>query len=45
LFFSASIPCILSTEIPIDVLEIVLVWFERTALSLMLSATLGWLLL
>ena len=45
LFFSASIPCILSTEIPIDVREIVLVWFERTALSLMLSAALAWLLL
>ncbi len=33
LFFSASIPCILSTSIPLSVGRIVIVWFLRVALS------------
>ncbi|OKH86973.1 YjiH family protein [Thalassospira sp. TSL5-1] len=37
LFFSASIPCILSTEIPIGVGRLVIVWFLRVALSLLLA--------
>ncbi len=36
LFFSASIPCILATEIPIKVRDIVILWFERTIISLLL---------
>ncbi len=38
LFFSASIPCILSTEIPISVKQILVVWFQRTVITLLLSA-------
>ncbi|WP_332870292.1 YjiH family protein [Enterovibrio nigricans] len=37
LFFSASIPCILSTKIPISIVQIVSIWFVRTALSLFIS--------
>lgn len=37
LFFSASIPCILSTRIPLSVPQLVVIWFERTALSLFLA--------
>ncbi|MGF1683738.1 YjiH family protein [Photobacterium minamisatsumaniensis] len=37
LFFSASIPCILATKIPLSVLQLVLIWFVRTFLSLMLA--------
>lgn len=37
LFFSASIPCILSTSIPLSVGRIVVVWFLRTLLSLLLA--------
>lgn len=37
LFFSASIPCILSTSIPLSVGRLVVVWFIRTALSLLLA--------
>ena len=37
LFFSASIPCILSTRIPLSVGRIVIVWFIRVALSLLLA--------
>lgn len=34
LFFSASIPCILSTEIPITLKDIIIIWIERTILTL-----------
>lgn len=37
LFFSASIPCILATDIPIKVRDIIIIWFERVLLSLVLS--------
>ncbi len=36
LFFSASIPCILSTEIPISITEIIIIWIERTIITLLL---------
>jgi len=41
LFFSASIPCILSTEIPVSVKELVIIWVERTILSIILAAIVG----
>ncbi len=37
LFFSASIPCILSTEIKIDIKDILIIWVERIILSLFLA--------
>ncbi|MCH8550754.1 MAG: YjiH family protein [Natronospirillum sp.] len=37
LFFSASIPCILATRIPLSVPRIVAVWFIRVALSLFIA--------
>lgn len=43
LFFSASIPCILSTSIPISVGRIVVIWFMRVALSLLLAVPAGYL--
>ncbi len=42
LFFSASIPCILSTSIPLSVGRMVVVWFIRVALSLMLAIPTGY---
>jgi len=41
LFFSASIPCILSTEIPVSIKELVIIWVERTILSIILAAIVG----
>lgn len=38
LFFSASIPCILSTEIPLNLVEILAIWIERTILSIIFTA-------
>ncbi len=41
LFFSATIPCILSTEIPITLKEIVIIWLERTILTILIAAPLA----
>lgn len=41
LFFSASIPCLLSTDIPIKMKDVLLIWFERTVLSLIAAALIG----
>ncbi len=41
LFFSASIPCVLATEIPISLWQMVVIWFQRTALSIPLAAGLA----
>jgi nucleoside recognition membrane protein YjiH len=41
LFFSASIPCIMSTEIPIKMTDIIIIWIQRTILSLILAAAFG----
>ncbi|RMF55475.1 MAG: YjiH family protein [Calditrichaeota bacterium] len=45
IFFSASVPCILSTEIPITVAELIVIWMERTLCSILLSAVIARFLL
>ncbi|AEH51729.1 YjiH family protein [Pseudothermotoga thermarum] len=45
LFFSASIPCILSTEIPITIPELLIIWIERTILSLIIATAVAWIIL
>lgn len=37
LFFSASIPCILGTDIKLSIKEILLIWVERVILSLVIA--------
>ncbi|SHO55711.1 YjiH family protein [Vibrio quintilis] len=37
LFFSASIPCILSTQIPLTLRHILIIWYQRTALTIVLG--------
>lgn len=37
LFFSASIPCILSTEIPLTLKDIMIIWVQRVILSLVIA--------
>lgn len=44
LFFSASIPCVMSTEIPLKLSDIVLIWFERTLLTIILTTPIAFLL-
>jgi nucleoside recognition membrane protein YjiH len=41
LFFSASIPCVLATGIPVSIWQMVVIWFQRTALSIPLAAGLA----
>ncbi|MEX6701188.1 hypothetical protein ABS315_16420 [Peribacillus frigoritolerans] len=45
LFFSAAIPCILSTEIPISITKLIVIWFERTLITLIITAPIAILLL
>ncbi len=45
LFFSASIPCIMSTEIPISLKDIVIIWIERTIITLILAVPVALFLL
>nr|WP_232345687.1 YjiH family protein [Paenactinomyces guangxiensis] len=45
LFFSASIPCILSTEIPLNIWELLVIWVERTIFTLILVTPIAFLLL
>lgn len=37
LFFSASIPCIMGTDIPLTLKDIVVIWFERVVLSIVIT--------
>lgn len=41
LFFSASIPCILSTRVPITVSQLVVIWYLRTLLGVTLATLCG----
>ncbi|MBS4210413.1 YjiH family protein [Bacillus sp. FJAT-50079] len=45
LFFSALIPCILSTEIPLKMSHILVIWFLRTVLTLIIITPLALLIL
>lgn len=45
LFFSASIPCLMSTDIPLSVRDIVIIWFQRAALSLILTTPIAYIFL
>lgn len=45
LFFSALIPCILSTEIPISLGKMIAVWFVRTVLTLIIVTPIAYVLL
>lgn len=42
LFLSASIPCVLATTIPLSLRNLMILWFERTALSILLAAPIAW---
>ena len=45
LFFSALIPCILSTDIPISIPKLLVIWIERTILTLIIVTPIAYLLL
>ncbi|QOR64729.1 YjiH family protein [Cytobacillus suaedae] len=45
LFFSALIPCILSTEIPISIPKLLVLWVERTILTLIFATPIAYIFL
>ncbi len=44
LFFSASIPCVLGTDIPLSLKDILIIWFERVVLSIIITIPIAMLL-
>lgn len=44
IFFSALVPCIMATDIPIPVWKLVVIWFQRVVLTLILVTPLAFLL-
>ena len=44
LFFSASIPCIMGTDIPIKFTDYIIIWIERVILSILIAAPILWLI-
>jgi len=44
IFFSALVPCVVATDIPVSVPQMIVIWFERVVLTLVLAIPLGHLL-
>lgn len=44
IFFSALVPCVVATEIPISIPRMVAIWFERVVLTLILATPVAMLL-
>ncbi|OZM56670.1 histidine transporter [Lottiidibacillus patelloidae] len=42
LFFSALIPCILSTDIPVSIPKLLVIWVERTILTLIIATPIAY---
>ncbi len=45
IFFSAVVPCIVSTEIPITIPQLIVIWFQRVILTLIIVTPIAYLLL
>ncbi|GGB43879.1 YjiH family protein [Virgibacillus dakarensis] len=45
IFFSALVPCILSTEIPVSIPKLLVIWVERTILTIVIVTPIAFLLL
>lgn len=43
IFFSALVPCILATKIPIKLWQIVVIWFERVVLTIIIATPIAFL--
>lgn len=44
LFFSGMLPCLFSTEIPISIKDVFIIWFERTVLTILLVTPIAYYL-
>jgi len=45
LMFSTTIPCVVATEIPVSIKDMVIIWFERTVLSFLIIVPIAYLIL
>lgn len=45
IFFSALVPCIVATDIPISITKLVVIWVERVILTLIIATPIAFLLL
>lgn len=45
IFFSAMVPCVLATDVPLTVRQLIVIWAQRVALSLVLAIPLSYLLI
>ena len=45
IFFSAMVPSILATDIPVKLWHLVIIWFERVVLIILIAAPIAHLLL
>lgn len=45
IFFSAVVPCIVSTEIPITIPQLIVIWLQRVILTLLIVTPIAYLLL
>ena len=44
IFFSSLVPCILATKIPVKLSHLVIIWFERVALTIVIATPIAHLL-
>lgn len=44
IFFSAMVPCIMATKIPVKIWHLVVIWFERVALTILITTPIAHLL-
>lgn len=44
IFFSALVPCIMATKIPVKISHLVIIWFERVALTILIATPIAHLL-
>lgn len=44
LFFSGMLPCLFATEIPLSLRDVFIIWFERVALTVLLTAPIAYML-
>ncbi|MDN6137332.1 MAG: hypothetical protein L0J00_07785 [Corynebacterium sp.] len=45
IFFSALVPCIMATRIPVSIPKMLVIWFERVALTIVIATPVAYLLL
>jgi nucleoside recognition membrane protein YjiH len=45
IFFSAVVPCIVATEIPLTITQLIIIWVERVILTILIATPIAYLIL